>query len=69
MSAPRNPRRGEEHPRAALNEDQVRHIYLSDLPQEFLAKSYGIGIGTVNKIRNNESWTHVTGKLRGYRKT
>lgn len=50
---------GEKHPNASLTEDAVRAIRASTEPHKALAAKLGVSPGTVWKVRNGYSWTHV----------
>lgn len=54
-----NHRKGEQHGEAKLTEVAVRDIKTKRLSQTEFAKLYGVQIGTIWKVLNGYSWTHV----------
>ena len=51
--------RGESHPRAKLNELQVRSILASREPARVFSVMYGIAESVIWKIRKREIWAHI----------
>lgn len=54
------PVRGEKHPWAKLNSDQVREIKASAQTHVALAKQFGVSPKSIRKIRIGQCWWHVT---------
>lgn len=50
---------GIKHPRAKLNEDQVREIRKSTKHFRILAEEYGVSDGTIQHILDGSVWKHV----------
>jgi hypothetical protein len=55
--------KGEGSCQAKLNDEKAREIYLSTDSVTNLANKYGVGRSTVQSIRSDKSWTHVTAEL------
>ena len=58
----RNNIRGEHHPRAKLNADQVRQIRIdraAKVPGPAIAARYGVSFGLVYAIERRDVWKHV----------
>ena len=53
------PRKGEEHHKAKLWDEEVLAIRASGEPTEVLARRYGVTDSTVRKIRAGTAWAHV----------
>ena len=53
------PKRGSDHPRSKLTEEQVEDIISSKEPLRSLAERYNISLNTVKNIRNGRSWKHL----------
>ena len=52
--------RGEAHHLTRLSDDDVRAIRRSLNPVSTLAAMYGLDVKTVRRIRNHETWKHVS---------
>lgn len=53
-------RRGENHARSKLTEAEIREIKESFLKKSTLAKQYSVSYQTISRIKNNETWKHVS---------
>jgi group I intron endonuclease len=51
--------KGEASGRHKLTDDQVRYIRTSKCTDKQLAADLGVRRNTINRIRNNKTWTHV----------
>lgn len=51
--------KGEDHPKAKLTDDIVRHIRTCDLSLRQLADMYKVDHGLVGCVRRGEIWKHV----------
>lgn len=51
---------GEAHNRVKLTEQQVREIRASDESYRALAKRFSVSAASICKIKNKETWSHVT---------
>ena len=56
-----NPRRGENHPMAAANDNLVLAILESELSGRKAAIHFGVSYGMVANIRSGRRWSHVKG--------
>ena len=60
-----NPAIGERHPKAVLNDQQVREIFdlysRGEATQMALARRHRVSRSTITKIINGYTWNHVTG--------
>jgi len=54
-----NPRRGENHPLAAVNDNLVLSIKASPLSGRKAAAHFGVSYGMVANIRSGRRWAHV----------
>lgn len=59
MVAKRRHTFGERNPRAKLTEDAVIEIRSSKLDDRELADKFGVGAGTIRRVRAGRSWRHV----------
>lgn len=51
---------GETHSQSKLTDEAVRHIRsLPPVRSSVLARTYGVGVGTINDIRRRVIWKHV----------
>lgn len=46
-----------------LDATEAAAVYLSNEPRKQLAERYGVTIGTIQHIKNGDTWTHVTAGL------
>jgi 5-methylcytosine-specific restriction protein A len=53
-------RRGERHPKAKLDEAQVRQIFASSAGQRDLAARFGVDKALIWRIQNGQVWRHIT---------
>ena len=51
---------GTRNGKSRLNEEQVRFIKDSDLSERKIAKLIGVHRGTVNAIKSNRTWSHLS---------
>lgn len=51
---------GEQNVNAKLDEEAVRSIFMSPVPNWMVAKTYGVTASLVGQIRNRKIWKHVT---------
>ena len=59
MTARERQRRGEQHHKARLREDDVRNIRSSTEPRRALAAQYGVSVVTIRHIQRRQTWRHV----------
>jgi group I intron endonuclease len=53
---------GEKHPQAVLTEKDVEFIFLSELPNNELAKMFNVGTSAISAIKLKKAWNHVTNR-------
>lgn len=51
--------RGVKHKVAKLNDEKALEIYNSPLPRKELKELYGVGISTIECIKNKKRWKHI----------
>ena len=57
-----NNRRGENHPRAKLTNDQVRHIrdlYSKGFSTSVICKNFKVSKWNIEEIVKKKTWTHI----------
>lgn len=54
--------RGSDHPRAKLNEKQVKVIRAAQVTQRFLAEIFGVSERTIQAIKMGKVWKHLIRK-------